>query len=446
MKIGIVGLGYVGLCTAVCLADRGFDIVGVDLDGRKIRMIRKCRPPFYERGLDPLLNRAISTGRMKCSNSYENLKGTNLIFMTVGTPTLRDGSIDLSQVKASAEGLARIIKRNDRFPLVVVKSTVIPGTTGRIVKPILEKQSGKHFGSDFGLCSNPEFLREGSAIEDTLHPDKIVIGAEDERSAKALISLYTSYYSGAVPPLVRTNFAAAELIKYANNAFLAMKVSYINSVARICEKIPGSDVGKVAQAIGLDSRIGRKFLEAGPGYGGSCFPKDLRALIEFSKTLGATSPLITGIEQVNRGQVQHVVSIARKMLRGLRGKRVSILGLAFKAGTNDIRESPSIEVISQLLVHRAKVIVYDPKAVEDTRRVFGRRITYSPTALDTIKGCDLCIIMTAWEEFKKLKEEDFLANMKNAAVLDARRILNFDEFSPRVKFTAIGQGGRINRT
>jgi UDPglucose 6-dehydrogenase len=438
-KIGIVGLGYVGLCTGVCFAEKGLDVVGIDVSQERVQLLSRGDVPIFEKRLKEYLGKAIFQKTISFSTEYKALAKADYVFVTVGTPSLANGRIDLTQVRAAARSIGSLLSGVSGYPLVVVKSTVLPGTSRNVVRPLLEKLSGKRSGADFGLCSNPEFLREGSAIEDTLDPDKVVIGADDARSRQKLSELYTQFYGLARPAVVHTDLSTAELVKYANNAFLAMKISYINSIARICERLEDSDVKKVATAIGLDTRIGGKFLEAGPGYGGSCFPKDLSALISLSKKLRVKSSLFEAVERVNDTQPDQVIRLAKKLLPNLRGKLVSVLGLSFKGNTDDIREAPSLKVIRKLLSLHAKISVYDPKAMENVKRVLNQKVTYSQSAEDCIRGSDLCIVLTGWDDFSRLTPEDFVRLMARPRLLDGRRIYNPEHFAS-MPFAAIGLG------
>jgi len=364
-------MGYVGLCTAVAFASRGYTVVASEADPEKASMISRGAPPFYEPGLDEMLVEVLRSGRFRCTTSTEKaVLDTDVTFITVGTPSKPDGSVDLSYVESSAEEIGRALSSKGSYHLVVVKSTVIPGTTENVVKPILERSSRKRCGVDFGLCVNPEFLREGSALYDTFNPDRIVIGECDERSGDVLESLYKEFYAEKMPPLLRTSPVNAELIKYANNAFLAMKVSFINTIANICERIPGADVTVVAKGIGLDKRIGPLFLNAGLGYGGSCLPKDLRALIQHSRSLGYEPKLLEAVKEVNDGQPRRAIELCKELVGELRGRRVAVLGLAFKPNTDDMRDAVSIKIVKRLLEEGARVVVYDPRAVENAKKGF----------------------------------------------------------------------------
>jgi len=287
---------------------------------------------------------------------------------------------------------------------------------------------------------NPEFLREGSALKDTLYPDRIVIGEYDRKSGDTLEALYKDFYKENLPSLVRTTLSTAELIKYANNAFLATKISFINTIANLCQQIPQTDVTTVAEAIGMDKRIGPLFLNAGLGYGGSCFPKDIKALIAYSKSLGYDLKILNAVEQVNAAQPLVAVELALKMLGSLKNKRIAILGLAFKPNTDDMREAVSIKIINKLLQEGAEVVAYDPKAMRNAKEIFGNNIQYASSEIQCIKDADCCIIVTEWNRFKRLKPEDFLQNMRQPCLIDGRRIYDPKRFNPKLKFMAVGRG------
>ncbi|HTY76113.1 MAG TPA: UDP-glucose/GDP-mannose dehydrogenase family protein, partial [Candidatus Nanoarchaeia archaeon] len=365
---------------------------------------------------------------------------TDLTFVTVGTPSLPDGSIDLQYIQATAKDIGKALKQKKPFHVTIIKSTVVPGTTQDTVKPILEKQSGKTCGTNFGLCMNPEFLRQGSAFQDTIHADRIVIGAYDQKSGDAIENLYKGFYNEPLPPIIRTTLATAELIKYASNALLATKISFINMIANICEKIPGADVTVVAKGMGLDKRIGTLFLDAGLGYGGSCFPKDTKALIAKSKELGYHPILLEAAEEINKTQPLKAVEFCKKELGNLSGKNISILGLAFKPDTDDMREARVIPVINALLKENARVTAYDPVAIPVARNIYGDSIRYADSALSCLKNADCCIIVTEWNEFKKLKPSDFTENMKQPIIVDGRRIYDPKKFNKKMRFAAIGLG------
>ena len=440
-RISIVGTGYVGLCTAVAFAAKGYQVITSTRDKQKAASINKGTPPFYEHGLQEMLQKVVRDGTLKCTlKRQEAILNTEMTFIAVATPGKQDGSINLQHIENAAKEIGQALRKKEAYHLVVVKSTVIPGTTENMVKPILEKYSSKKCGIEFGLCMNPEFLREGSALYDTLNPDRIIIGEYDDKTGSTLETLYRDFYAENMPPLIRTNLLTAELIKYANNAFLATKISFINQIANICEKIPGADVTAVARGIGLDKRIGPLFLNAGLGYGGSCLPKDVKALIAFSKGLGYNPTLFNAAEEVNKAQPHKAVELCKRLLGELQGKRIAILGLAFKPDTDDIREAISIKIINQLLEGGANIIAYDPAATNNAKKIFGDRIEYAPSVTKCISGADCSIIVTEWGEFKKLKPEDYIQNMRRPILIDGRRIYNPEAFSQKLKFKAIGIG------
>lgn len=439
--ISIVGTGYVGLCTAVGFTSKGYKVLASNHDPKKAASVNKGIPPFYEPGLEVLLRTVVRNCYLRCVTDHEEvILNTDITFIAVGTPSKPDGSIDLRYIKGSAREIGEALKKKEAYHLVVVKSTVTPGATENIVKPTIERSSNKRCGVDFGLCMNPEFLREGSALHDTLHPDRIIIGEHDKKSGDVLEALYRDFYGEEMPPLIRTNLPTAELIKYANNAFLATKISFINTIANICEKIPGADITTVAKAIGLDHRISPLFLNAGLGYGGSCLPKDVKALIAYSKQLNYKPALLETTQEVNEKQAKQAVEKAKSQLGELRGKNVAILGLAFKPNTDDMREARSIPIIKQLLKEGASVTAYDPAAIPNTKSIFRNKIKYAPSAIECLKNADCCILITEWEEFKNLTTEDFIQHMKKPILIDGRRIYNPEEFSQKLKFTAIGLG------
>jgi UDPglucose 6-dehydrogenase len=441
-KISVLGIGYVGLCTAVGFASKGYTVIASTHDAEKAAKINKGIPPFHEPNLQKLLEETIQNGHLKCltNQTKEAVLETDLTFNAVGTPSKPDGSIDLQFMETSTRDIGKSLNQKSTYHVVVIKSTVVPGTTHDLVKPILEKESKKKCGSDFGLCMNPEFLRQGSAFEDTLHTDRIVIGEYDKKSGDILENLYKDFYGKNLPPTIRTTLSTAELIKYASNSLLATKISFINTIANICEKISGADVKTVAVAMGLDKRIGPLFLNAGLGYGGSCFPKDVKALIVHSKNLGYRLKLLEEVESVNEAQPLKAVHFCKELLGSLQGKRVAILGLSFKADTDDMREARVIPIINQLIMEGANVTAYDPVAMSIAKTIFKNKIQYAASAIECLKNADCCILVTEWDEFKKLKPEDFTNNMKQPILVDGRRIYNPEEFSQKMKFTAIGLG------
>ena len=443
MRISVFGLGYVGLCTAACFAHKGLQVIGVDVDPERIEMIQQKQAPIHEPGLKSLLEKSIDSHMLECTQDCKYaIENSDVSFITVGTPIQRNGDVNIKYLSSVAIDIGKALRTKQAYHLVIVKSTVLPGTTEKIVKPLIEKHAKKKCGSIFDICYNPEFLREGSAIEDIFNSDKIVIGEVASRSGDILEELYRRFYDAQLPPIIRTKPATAELIKYANNAFLATKVSFINTIANLCEAIPEADIAIVAKAIGLDRRINPSFLEAGLGYGGSCLPKDVKALESFSERLGVKPILLRAVQEVNRLQPYKVIKLAQKLIGDIEDKRVAILGLAFKPNTDDVRGAVSIEIVKGFLNQKAHVTVYDPMAARNAERVLRNEVEYKSSALECIDRTDCCVIATAWPEFRTLNWKDFVSRMRNPVVIDGRRIYNAKEFGRRLKFAAIGLGSR----
>jgi len=419
MKICVLGSGYVGLVTGTCFADKGHEVYCIDIDPKKINLINNGTTPIFEPGLNELLKKNIEKGMLKAflaKDFYSKKIHTDISFICVPTPSNKDSSINLKFIKKVSKDLGLYIKFLEDYHVVTIKSTVVPETTGDVARPLLEKYSGKKAGQGFGLCMNPEFLREGSAIEDFLNTDKIVIGSIDKKSGDLLEKIYESWDRGI--PRIRTDLRTAEVIKYAQNAFLATKISFINEIANICQRI-GVDANEVAYAIGLDPRINPKFLRFGVGYGGSCFPKDVKALIAASEKSGYNPKLLKAVESVNKKQPIE----ALKMADELNGKTVSILGLAFKPNTDDIREAPSIKLIQELKKHNTKIKTYDPQATENMKKIFPD-ITYTDSPLECLKNSDICFVLTEWKEIKQLEPKDFLNLMRTPIIIDGRRVFD----------------------
>jgi UDPglucose 6-dehydrogenase len=432
-------MGYVGLCTAATFASRGIPTIGIDIDENRIQQIRKGQAPIHEPQLDLMLKKAVKRNLLDATTDVSRVTDTRSSFLTVGTPSQPDGSIDLTFVKKATEELGTALQNKEDYHLVVVKSTVIPGTTNNTVKPVLEQSTGKIVGPSLGLCANPEFLKEGTAINDALHPDKIVIGSNDKKSGAQLTRLYREFYRSRLPPVITTTPETAELVKYASNAFLATKVSFINTIANIAQQILGVDVNQVAEAIGHDPRIGPLFLKAGPGYGGSCFHKDLQALVSYSQQQGYDPHLLKATEKTNEEQADKVVELSERLAGPLEQKRIAILGLAFKKDTDDIREASSIRVIDRLRKKGARLVGYDPMAMPNFERVFGNTIELAKNPHNALKGADCAIVLTEWDEFRQLKAKDYISQMRVPIVVDARRIYNPAEFA-ELKFPGIGFG------
>ncbi len=441
-SVSVVGLGYVGLTVASCLASRGFRVIGIDVDRERVEAVNRGRPPIHEPGLERLMRSSLRRGTLRATSDYAELSKTDLTFITVGTPSLPDGSIDLRYVIEASRSIGIALRSKEGRHLVVVKSTVVPGTTERVVAPTVAEASGRELGDSLLVAVNPEFLREGSAVRDMMKPDRIVIGDVGDGSSEIVVELYREFYGKRMPPVIRTNAVNAELIKYASNAFLAAKISLINEVANVCERIPGADVKVVAQGIGLDPRIGPHFLGAGIGFGGSCFPKDVRALIARARELGYEPVILRAVLEVNERQPLRAVEMAEEVLGDLRGKRAAVLGLAFKPNTDDVRESPALRLVEELLRRGAEVRAYDPVAAANAARVLGGRAEIVGSVEECLKGADVCFVATEWDEFRSLRPEDFRRLMRNPVVIDGRRIYDPENFSNELTYRAIGLGPR----
>ncbi|MDW8042350.1 MAG: UDP-glucose/GDP-mannose dehydrogenase family protein [Nitrososphaerota archaeon] len=439
-SVSVVGLGYVGLTVAAVLASRGFRVTGIDVDRERVSAVSSGRCPIHEPGLDRLVRRSVSRGTLAATTDYTAVRETSVTFVTVGTPSNSDGSIDLRYVREASRSIGEALRGKPDGHLVVVKSTVVPGTTGKVVVPTLESSSGKRVGEGLFVCVNPEFLREGSAVRDMLEPDRIVLGDAGDGSSDLLLELYRRLYRRRMPPVLKTNYVNAELIKYANNVFLAARVSLINEFANLCQLIPGADVKVVAEGIGLDERIGPHFLRAGIGFGGSCFPKDIRAIVALSRELGHDPRITRAVYEVNELQPSVVVRTAEELLGDLMGKRVAVLGLAFKPNTDDVRESPALKLVRLFAQRGAEVRAYDPAAGENARRELGDTAEVVGSVEECLEGADLCVLATEWDQFRSLRPEDFASLMREPALIDGRRVYDPKEFSGKVRFRAIGLG------
>ncbi|NPV58091.1 MAG: UDP-glucose/GDP-mannose dehydrogenase family protein [Actinobacteria bacterium] len=410
MKIAVIGTGYVGLVTGACLADLGHSVIGVDKDAGKISRLNRGEVTIYEVGLPELLSRHLGRSLSFTTETTEAVGESEIIFITVGTPQGEDGSADMSYVIEAAGDIAGAI---NGYKIIVNKSTMPVGST-RLVERVIKERAG---GEEFDVISNPEFLREGTAVRDFMHPDRIVVGTESQKAAGIMAELYRPLNA----PLFITDPASAEMIKYASNAFLATKVSFINAIANICEAVD-ADVKEVAMGMGYDRRIGFEFLRSGPGFGGSCFPKDCQALIDIAKRSGYSFYLLEGVMQVNREQMELMARKAERRLGGLEGKRIAAWGLAFKANTDDVRDSPALEIIRMLMERGAEVKAYDPQAMENAREAMpGLRCVES--ALEAAEGADLLLILTDWDEFKLQDFRRVGEVMKSREILDTRNCL-----------------------
>jgi len=431
MNICIIGTGYVGLVTGACLAEFGMNLICVDNDRSKIELLKQGKVTIHEPGLEDLVSKNMKEGRLSFSTSIEEgVKSSLVIFIAVGTPSNDDGSADLKFVEEVAEMIARHM---EGYKVIVMKSTVPVGTCRRL-KELIE--SHQIHPSPFDIVSNPEFQREGSAIEDFMRPDRVTIGAESEQAIAIMKDIYSALYL-IETPFVITSLETAEMIKYAANVFLATKVSFINEIANLCE-VMGADVRHVARAMGLDGRIGKKFLHPGPGYGGSCFPKDTRALSKMAQEKGYSFNILNAVIKVNDEQKKRMIQKIIGMVGDLKGKTIGILGLSFKPNTNDIRESSSIVIIQGLLAMGAKIKAFDPAAMEEAKAILPE-IRYEKDAYDVAEGADALVLATEWNQFRRLDLQRIKEQLKNPVFIDLRNVYDPDQMK-RLGFIYSGVG------
>lgn len=414
MHIAVIGTGYVGLVTGACFAEFGVDVTCVDIDAEKIARLIAGEMPIYEPGLDQLVSKNSQSGRLRFTTDIKQaVEQALVIFLAVGTPPKDDGSPDLSYVESAARSVA---KHMNGYKVIVTKSTVPIGTGEHLRELIRENLNSK---LNFGIVSNPEFLREGAAINDFMRPDRVVIGSRDEEAVAIMRDLYRPLYL-IEAPFVLTSLEAAELSKYAANAFLATKISFINEIANLCESI-GCDVHDVARAIGMDRRIGSKFLHPGPGFGGSCFPKDTRALASVAREFGRDTMIVDAVIEVNRRQRQAMIPKIEKLVGELKGKTVAILGLAFKPETDDMREAPAIDIIAGLVERGATIRAYDPVAMDEAAKVLPE-VTYAADEYEAVKGADALVFVTEWNQFRALDMGRVRDLMRSPKIADLRNI------------------------
>jgi UDPglucose 6-dehydrogenase len=415
MDISIIGSGYVGLVTGACFADVGHNVIGVDNDPRKVEALQAGRIPIYEPGLEEVVHRNVSARRLRFTGSIkEGVDNSQIVFIAVPTPQQPDGSVDLSFIEQVAREIAGVLTT---YRVIVDKSTV-PVKTGEKVRDTI-KRYNQH-GAEFDVVSNPEFLREGCAVADLMNPDRIVIGAQSEHA----IDLMKKVYEPFMAPILVTDINSAELIKHAANSFLALKISYINAVSAICEA-SGADIEKVADGIGTDKRIGRSFLNAGIGYGGSCFPKDIAAFITICEQLGVPFALLKEVQRINADQKSRFLKTIRDTLWVLRDKKIAVWGLAFKPNTDDIRSSVAIDLVADMLKEKAHVSVYDPKAMEKAREVDAiPGATFANSALEAVEGAEALIVATEWPEFANVDLEVVKGKMTTPIIFDGRNLFD----------------------
>ena len=430
MKIAVIGTGYVGLVAGTCLADLGNDVICVDIDEQKIGQLKKGIVPIYEPGLGDLLKRNLSEKRIQfTTDGDEAIRKSEIIFIAVATPTGKSYEADLSIVEAVAK---QIGKNLNGYKVIVIKSTVPVGTTSR-VKEII-RTLGKN--KDFDVVSNPEFLREGEAVNDFTFPDRVVIGVENGNARQIMEKLYAGI-ARTNHPILFTDIKSAEIIKYASNAMLATRISFMNEIANLCEKA-GADVKEVAKGIGLDARIGPRFLQAGAGYGGSCFPKDVKALIHTMKGNGVQGKILEAVEAVNEAQKASIVPKLKKLVPDLKGKKIALWGLAFKPKTDDMREAPSITILHQLQKEGAKINAFDPEATKTAKKIF-KDVAYFEDPYETVKDCEALIIVTEWNTFRDLDKEKIRRLLAKPNIVDGRNVYDPKEMK-ELGFNYIGIG------
>ena len=434
MKIAVIGLGFVGLTLSSVLASKGITTLGIDLDKEKCSKIVKGIPTFFEPELKKTLKKALKKNLL-ITDKVSSINNCDFIFITVGTPQKKNGEIDLSFIKTVVKNVGKIIPKNKKKPIILIKSTVIPGTMKDVILPILEKNSKKKAGKDFGLISNPEFLQESKAIHDTIKTHAIVLGGYRTQFMNKTRKFFSRFNPNT--PIIITNHQTAEMIKYANNSFLATKISFINQLASICQEIPDTNIDDVADAIGLDSRIGNQFLDAGPGYGGSCLPKDMKAIINLSSKVGVKPTMLNAVEKTNKQQINNIIKLMKQNIGKIKGKKVTVLGVAFKPNTDDIRDSMSIELIHRLIKSGAVVKIHDPKALDNARKIFHDNITYTDSIPSALKDSQCAIIMTKWKEYERINNKT-TKYMKKKFLIDTRRILS--DKNLRLKYYGLGLG------
>lgn len=437
MRICVIGAGYVGLATGVMFGKLGHEVVCSDIDPRRVRMVNAGELPFYEPPLEKELKRLVKKDSLRATEDVVgSVRDSDIAFICVQTPSSPSGRIDIGPVKAASRSVGKALKGSRGYKVIVVKSTVVPSTTDSVVKPILERYSGKKSSVEFGLCMNPEFLQEGSALKDSMTPSRIVVGSEDKRAGEMLMGLYSPIKA----PKVLTDLRSAEMIKYASNTFLATKITYANEIANLCVRF-SIDSEAVLKAAGLDPRIGSLFLRPGLGFGGSCLPKDVKALLDRGRTEGYSSKLLSSILAVNESQPSEGIRMLEHELGDLRGRRIAVLGLSFKGGVDDIRETRAVPLITGLLAKGAQVVAFDPMAMDNFIHVMPT-IQYASSAAECLSGVDGCIIQSDWPEFMRLGRKEF-SGMRNPVVVDGRRFLDPEKVTRAgAKYLGIGYGRR----
>jgi UDPglucose 6-dehydrogenase len=431
MKVAMIGVGYVGLVTGACLANLGNDVICVDIDEEKIENLRKGILPFFEPGLRDIVDMNQAQRRLMFTTDMEiGIKNSDIIFIAVGTPSGENGEADLSYVMSAGEQIGKFM---NGYRVVVIKSTVPVGTFEKVRAAIKKGQKQKY---DFDMVSNPEFLREGEAVNDFMVPDRVVIGVENDKAKETMLAIYKSIERTGRPILV-TDILSSETIKYASNAMLATRISFMNELSQLCEKT-GADIKLIAKGVGLDNRIGSRFLQAGLGYGGSCFPKDVKALVHTLKSNGCGAKILEAVEAVNKEQRIHVIGKIKKILPDMKGKKIAVWGLAFKPKTDDMREAPSITVITELQKLGAQITAFDPVAESSARKIF-KDVVYTETPLQALEQAHALVVVTEWDLFRELDKSKMKSLMASPNIIDGRNIYEPSEMKA-LGFNYIGVG------
>lgn len=432
MNITVIGTGYVGLVCGVCFAYLGYDVACIDVDPKKIDMLNRGVLPIYEIGLKTMFDDVVKKGRIKfCTSLKEHLHGDRVIFCCVGTPQNHDGSANIEQVLSIAKEVGCHIE-NDGVKILITKSTVPIGTSKKIKEVINNELNNRNIIVDFDVASNPEFLKEGDALNDFMNPDRVVIGVSSEKTEKCLRALYSPIIKGDESKLVVTNIESSEMIKYASNSMLATRISFVNEISNLCEKV-GANIDDVSRGMGCDTRIGSKFLKAGCGYGGSCFPKDIRALIHTGNEYGVEMSIFKSVDETNEKQkhilFKKIVDILD--IEGISGKKIAIWGLSFKPNTDDMRDAPSLTLISDLLEHNACIYAYDPLSMDNCKKIVGDSVHFVDDKYKCIENADALIIVTEWGEFKSADIDKIYQLLNSKIIVDGRNIFNKQDMLKR---------------
>jgi UDPglucose 6-dehydrogenase len=433
----VFGLGKLGLPLAVCLANKGYTVTGYDVNKNIVEMINRGQSPYSEPGLEKLLKSTLS--HFSATTDYSAaVSNSEITFIVVPTPSTPDGGFTTEYVEAAVTQIGTVLKTKKDFHIVAVTSTVLPGATEGIIKPILEKTSGKKCGRDFGLCYSPEFIALGSVIRDFTNPDVVLIGESDAKSGALLEEIYKKVCDNN-PPIVRTTLNNGELAKISLNAFVTMKISFANTLAEIAEKMPNGNADVISQVLGFDTRIGRKYLSGGLAYGGPCFPRDNRAFALVARQFGCDAKLAAATDGVNQRQNERLASLIIEKIGNAKGKIIAILGLTYKSNTDVVEEAAPVKIALNLIQKGTRLKVYDPLGQANARKILGdNNIIYCSSAGECLKDTEFCLIGTNWEEFKQLTPDDFISTMKQARLLDCWHLYNPAEFSQKLDYTAIG--------